>query len=358
MTTAKERREAIKSSAAFASAAQPVSARRQAITAAFDNTPTVAAVEHIALNPKNPREKLPNIPALAESLRVRQIAPIIVMTREAFLAAKPEWTEDDVPASARYVALDGNRRVAAAELANLKTLEIKVGDGLASSPEEILLVALIASAHTEKLTPMEYARAINQLVEVYGPRSQSRVAQELAISEATVSNYLSMFRELTPEMRDKVDAGEVTVREARTVATERTVPEAQPERIRQLREQAAAEKRAARAAKVQTQSAAPTDPRTSEAPESALKTGAAGAVAEPGNLYPVEGTPDTRERIGDVEARPSLHPVKNNHEGAPDPAPRDPIRLTLPPDDVHAVAEQLKANFDAGFLHSLAELLA
>ncbi|GAA3061256.1 hypothetical protein GCM10020254_01350 [Streptomyces goshikiensis] len=151
-------------------------------------------IEALAHNPLNLREDLTDLDELAQSLIVRgQLQPLAVATRMAFMEAHPGQT--DGLGRAPYVVIDGNRRLAAAQLAGLKTMHIHVNDALAASAADILESALIANVHRVDVAPLDQARAIQELVDVHG--SQAQVAKRLGKTPAWVSQRLALLN-LTP----------------------------------------------------------------------------------------------------------------------------------------------------------------
>ncbi|GHB82403.1 hypothetical protein GCM10010347_61690 [Streptomyces cirratus] len=207
-------------SASFARA-QPVgvSSRRAAIAEATGAPtsgivpPSEVPIEALAHNPFNLREDLTELDELAQSLLSRgQLQPLAVATRMAFMEAHPGQT--DGLGRAPYVVIDGNRRLAAAQLAGLKTMHIHVNDALSASAADILESALIANVHRVDVAPMDQARALQELVDVHG--SQAQVAKRLGKTAAWVSQRLALLN-LTPTLQEKVDTGELKVEPARRI---------------------------------------------------------------------------------------------------------------------------------------------
>ncbi|MGW7102470.1 ParB/RepB/Spo0J family partition protein [Streptomyces sp. NPDC054838] len=207
-------------SASFARA-QPVgvSSRRAAIAEATGAPtsgivpPSEVPIEALAHNPFNLREDLTELDELAQSLISRgQLQPLAVATRMAFMEAHPGQT--DGLGRAPYVVIDGNRRLAAAQLAGLKTMHIHVNDALSASAADILESALIANVHRVDVAPMDQARALQELVDVHG--SQAQVAKRLGKTAAWVSQRLALLN-LTPTLQEKVDTGELKVEPARRI---------------------------------------------------------------------------------------------------------------------------------------------
>ncbi|MFD8363454.1 ParB/RepB/Spo0J family partition protein [Streptomyces hygroscopicus] len=170
-------------------------------------------IELLAFNPYNPREELTRIEETAESLKVKgQLQPLSVVRRHAFLEIYPEHRE--VIGQAKYVVIDGNRRLAAARKAGLTSLRIDVNDSLAESGASILESSLVANIHRVDVPPLDQARAIQGLLGFY--KSQTEVAKRLGKSGAWVSQRLALL-ELAPDLQEKVEAGELRVKDARRI---------------------------------------------------------------------------------------------------------------------------------------------
>ncbi|MFJ4585070.1 ParB/RepB/Spo0J family partition protein [Streptomyces echinatus] len=188
--------------------------REQIMNGEGKRPPAKVELKLLAGNPFNPRDELTDIEETAESLRAKgQIQPVTVARRAAFLNAHPGH-EGQIGEEAEYVVIDGNRRLAAAALAGLTELRIDVNDDLAASAADILESALIANIHRVDVPPMDQAKAIQKLVQVHG--SQGQVAKRLGKTAAWVSQRLALL-ELTPELQERVEAGELKVEPARRI---------------------------------------------------------------------------------------------------------------------------------------------
>ncbi|MFG3275983.1 ParB/RepB/Spo0J family partition protein [Streptomyces luteogriseus] len=190
-----------------------VRTRQQIMSGEGKRPPAKVELKLLAGNPFNPREELTEIEETAESLRIKQIQPVTVVRRAAFLNAYP-GQEGVLGEEAEYVVIDGNRRLAAAELAGLAELRIDVNDELAASAADVVESALIANVHRVDLPPLDQAKAIQGLVEIH--ESQGAVARRLGKTPAWVSQRLALL-ELTPELQKQVETGELKVEPARRI---------------------------------------------------------------------------------------------------------------------------------------------
>ncbi|MFI5621705.1 ParB/RepB/Spo0J family partition protein [Streptomyces sp. NPDC051567] len=303
-------------SASFARA-QPagVSSRRAAIAEATGAPtsgmvpPSEVPVEALAHNPFNLREDLTELDELAQSLLVRgQLQPLAVATRMAFMEAHPGQT--DGLGRAPYVVIDGNRRLAAAHLAGLKTLHIHVNDALSASAADILESALIANVHRVDVAPMDQARALQELVGVHG--SQAQVAKRLGKTAAWVSQRLALLN-LTPTLQGKVETGELKVEPARRIG-----------RLPQERQEAAAS---------ETGTAHP--PRQRSRPT----------------------TPPTVNAVNAMDAVNTVDVNAVNAVNAADPSAAVSTRITISTASPETIADALTAHLAPDDLKAVAELL-
>ncbi|MCH0560343.1 MULTISPECIES: ParB/RepB/Spo0J family partition protein [unclassified Streptomyces] len=238
--------------------------RSQIMNGEGKRPPASVKLALLAHNPFNPREELTNLEETADSLWAKgQIQPVTVARRAAFLTAHPG--QEDALAEAEYVVIDGNRRLAAAHLAGLEELRIDVNDDLAASAADLLESALIANIHREDVAPLDQAKAIQDLVKVHG--SQGEVARRLGKTPPWVSQRLALL-ELTPELQEQVETGELKVEPARRIGR---LPKAQ---------QAGEAKKVIEAAKAPRQRRKPAVEQTSDASTvNAVNTSDGGASA-------------------------------------------------------------------------------
>ncbi|AXE28070.1 hypothetical protein C0216_31720 (plasmid) [Streptomyces globosus] len=330
-------------SASFARA-QPVgvSSRRAAIAEATGaptsgvQPPSEVPIEALAHNPFNLREDLTELDELAQSLLSRgQLQPLAVATRMAFMEAHPGQT--DGLGRAPYVVIDGNRRLAAAQLAGLKSMHIHVNDSLAASAADILESALIANVHRVDVAPMDQARALQELVEVHG--SQAQVAKRLGKTPAWVSQRLALLN-LTPELQEKVDTGELKVEPARRIG-----------RLPQEQQEAAAAEAATVTPRQRTHTPPPPpSPATALAPPPAAPVAAAPA-ARPTPVAPT-GTP--AGTAGGTAAGAATGSVQAFGQG---PSPTGHPRIMIATDSPETIADALTAHLTPDDLKAVTELL-
>ncbi|MFE0738658.1 ParB/RepB/Spo0J family partition protein [Streptomyces sp. NPDC058855] len=229
--------------ASFAQA-RPISARRAAIGAATGAPtagvpePTELPLGAISQNPDNPREELRDLEGLAESIReIGLVNSITVATVDAYLSERPERA-GEVDEGARYIVVDGHRRLEAARLAGEPTIRVSVNNALVATDASLLEAAFVANVHRDDMNPLEQAYALQKLVEFYG--SQNKAAKRLGIGQSTISSKLSIL-DLDPELQADLLAGRRRLEDVRNLA--KLAPEQQREKA-----DARAEERQRRAA--------------------------------------------------------------------------------------------------------------
>lgn len=206
--------------ASFAQA-RPISARRAAIDAATDAPtegvpdPTDLSLDLISQNPDNPREELRDLDGLADSIReIGLVNSITVATLGSYLAERPERA-DDVDEGARYIVVDGHRRLEAARIAGATTIRVSVNDKLVATDEALLESAFVANVHRDDMNPIEQAHALKKLVAFYG--SQNKAAKRLGIAQSTISSKLSILDLDLGLQADLVD-GRRTIEQVRNLS--------------------------------------------------------------------------------------------------------------------------------------------
>ncbi|MEV7302566.1 ParB/RepB/Spo0J family partition protein [Streptomyces clavifer] len=206
--------------ASFAQA-RPISARRAAIGAATEAhtdgvpDPTELPLGVISQNPDNPREELRDLDGLAESIReIGLVNAITIASVEAYLSERPDRAED-LDEGARYIVIDGHRRLEAARLAGAPRIRVSVDNTLVSTDESLLEAAFVANVHRDDMNPLEQAQALRKLVKFYG--SQSRAAKRLGIGQSTISSKLSIL-DIDPELQADLVAGRRTIEHVRNLS--------------------------------------------------------------------------------------------------------------------------------------------
>jgi ParB family chromosome partitioning protein len=296
-----------------------VRTRQQIINGEGKRPPAAVELKHLAHNPFNPREELTDVGETATSLKERgQLQPIAVVRRAAFLAVHPG--QEAQIGEAEYVVIDGNRRLAAATEAGLSELRIDVNDELAASAEDMLEAALIANIHRVDVPPIDQARAIQDLVSVHG--SQGQVAKRLGKTPAWVSQRLALL-ELTPELQEKVETGELKVEPARRIGR---MPKHQQaaEAEKTVNAVNTPRKRAARTAREEPQPALTVNAVNTQTPEPvssgspALTVNAVNTPAAPEAALSSDGTPPLPEPRIEPGSKPVIKMPWHNGAAAID----------------------------------------
>lgn len=174
---------------------------------------TVVPVSAIAHNPRNPRDGYGDIGELADSIQqVGVLQPLGVVSAELFLAHYPG--HETGIGECRWVALAGNRRLAAAHRVGLAEVPVHVLDGLGEDAQ-LDEAPLIENIHREALPPLREAAALELLVQRHG--SQRKAAARIGKSQGFISQRLALLR-LPEELRAAVSDGTLTVEVARAIA--------------------------------------------------------------------------------------------------------------------------------------------
>ncbi len=169
-------------------------------------------LEQLAGNPENPREDDLDVVELAASFaETGQLQTVAVVSRAVYLAHYPQ--HEDAIGAALYVVINGNRRLEAANLAELPGLEVSVRDNLTGDAMDDAVI--IENVHRQSLNPLREAQFLARMVERHG--SQTKLAKRIAKTQAYVSQRLSLLR-LHPDLQALVLSEELGIKLARTLA--------------------------------------------------------------------------------------------------------------------------------------------
>lgn len=186
--------------------------------------PSELPLGSIGQNPDNPRE-LRDLDPLTTSIReIGLVNAITVASVEAYVRERPSRAHE-LAAGARYIVVDGHRRLEAARRAGLTAVRVSVDDALVSTDRSLLEAAFVANVHRDDMNPLEQAYALKKLVEFYG--SQNKAAKRLGIAQSTISSKLSVL-ELGPELQADLLAGRRKVVHVRNLS--RLSPQQQKQR--------------------------------------------------------------------------------------------------------------------------------
>jgi ParB family chromosome partitioning protein len=169
-----------------------------------------ASLGDLLQNPANPRESLPMLEELAATIRESGVAQALtVISRTVFAAAFPEHAE--AVASVPFVVINGNRRLAAAQMAGLTEVPVYINT-TAITRTEIVVLSLVENIQREPLSPLEELQQIEELKGILGTYGQ--VAAALGKSEGWVSQRRRLGN-LAPEVMSAFQNGEITIEAAR-----------------------------------------------------------------------------------------------------------------------------------------------
>lgn len=114
-----------------------------------------------------------------------------------------------------YMIVVGERRWRTAQSAGQSGIECTVRSDV--SEQDIRELQLSESYHHESVPPMEMGQAFLVYRERFGV-SQQELARRTGITPGTIHHYESLVRNLTPDLGEKVQSGELTFKEGRSIA--------------------------------------------------------------------------------------------------------------------------------------------
>ncbi|MGW6730192.1 ParB/RepB/Spo0J family partition protein [Nocardia sp. NPDC055029] len=173
---------------------------------------TSAPLADLVANPRNPRVDLGDLTGLASIAEI-QLQPALVVTRAAYLRLYPE-DETDL-GSARWVVVNGCRRLAASQKFGRAELEFVVKDEVAASRATLLAVSIAENVDRQNFDVLEEARAVDALIAECG--TAAAAGGQLKRSEGWVSQRRALLQ-LAPELQDALRRGDLAVRVARSLA--------------------------------------------------------------------------------------------------------------------------------------------
>lgn len=166
----------------------------------------------LAHNPRNPRDELGDLSDLASIVEM-QLQPAAVVTHAAYRALYPGDSLD--PPDARFVVINGNRRLAAAREYGRENLDVVVNDALARDTVTLIAAAIAENVARQDFDVIEEAKAVEALVAECG--SGDKAAIHLHKTPAWVSQRRALLQ-LEPELQGALRRGELAIREARSLA--------------------------------------------------------------------------------------------------------------------------------------------
>jgi ParB family chromosome partitioning protein len=155
-------------------------------------------IKLIDVNPNQPRKNFDPtaLKELADSIKLHGvIQPIIVNKNES-----------------RYMIVAGERRFRASKLVGLKVVPAIVKN---YTEQQIKEISLLENIQREDLNPIEVARAMKELLEIYG-WTQDVLADRLAKSRPAIANTLRLLT-LQPEVIELVESGKLSAGHARSL---------------------------------------------------------------------------------------------------------------------------------------------
>ncbi|MDN5933166.1 MAG: ParB/RepB/Spo0J family partition protein, partial [Pseudonocardia sp.] len=175
-------------------------------------------LSQLALNPHNKRvlgTRPDAIDELADSMRINgQLQPCAVVTRAAFRRIFPD--DDAQLGRAAFVQVTGARRYLAAQQLRWEAIEAVIKDDLAGSALRFLSATAAENLDRRDFDPVEEAEQVQLVVAAAG--SGQAAAENLQRSPGWVSQRLNLLK-LAPELHAALRAGDIALREVRTLHT-------------------------------------------------------------------------------------------------------------------------------------------
>ncbi|MCH7642842.1 MAG: ParB N-terminal domain-containing protein [Chloroflexi bacterium] len=131
------------------------------------------------------------------------------------LVVRPITDRTGQPDAPAYIIVVGERLWMAARRSGLTDIDGQVRAGIPE--QEVRELQLSENYHHEKIPAMQLGRAFLEYREEHSV-TQQELARRTSITPGTIHHYESLIRNLDPELGKKVDSGELTFKEARSIA--------------------------------------------------------------------------------------------------------------------------------------------
>ena len=175
-------------------------------------------VDQVAPHPLNPRGRVTGgVEELADSLKeTGLIQPIVVAHRDVFARAHPDLL-NQIPDTAVWVLVAGERRLLAAAQAGLTEIAADDGGDLLMTEGLDLEAMLVENIQRLDLTPLQEARTYAALLEPPHQLSQRTIAKRVGRNVSHISRRLTLLR-LPTTAQAAVDAGQLPIADALSLA--------------------------------------------------------------------------------------------------------------------------------------------
>jgi ParB family chromosome partitioning protein len=179
--------------------------------ASMDSRPAALTtpLDDLVANPRNPRDDVGNLEDL-ESIADMQLQPAVAVTKAAYLKLYPK---DAI--TAKYVVVNGCRRLAAARKYGRTDLLVHVNDELARDRVTLISASIAENVDRQDFDVIEEAKAVDALVAECGRADEA--AKRLKKTPGWVSQRRALLA-LDPELQTALRRGELAIREARSLA--------------------------------------------------------------------------------------------------------------------------------------------
>ena len=166
-------------------------------------------LEDLVANPRNPRDDVGDLTDL-ESIADMQLQPAVAVTKAAYLKLYPK---DSI--TAKYVVVNGCRRLAAARKYGRSDLLVHVNDEIARDRVTLISASIAENVDRQDFDVIEEAKAVDALVAECGRADEA--AKRLKKTAGWVSQRRALLA-LAPELQTALRRGELAIREARSLA--------------------------------------------------------------------------------------------------------------------------------------------
>jgi ParB family transcriptional regulator, chromosome partitioning protein len=176
-------------------------AQEQTVSQAGAGGVQLIPVGNISPNPQQPRSSFDEdaLAELAASIREHGVIQPLIVT-------------EDPQQSGHYWLITGERRLRAAQIAQLTEVPSIVRD---ASPQQLLELALVENVQRADLNPLEEAAAYQMLIDRFA-LTQEEIAQRVGRSRSAVANTLRLLQ-LPADVQQALIAGVITAGHARAL---------------------------------------------------------------------------------------------------------------------------------------------